>query len=321
MDKFAIVRSSHRAANEVSMKTPRYRRYFLNWLDSRLRDDIGRGGDISTDLVIPVRHVSNAIVKANCAGTAAGFEEMRYFFKSGSIFSRQLTASGFFTDAQQFRKGDVLLRLSGNTRKILQLERSLLNFLQRMCGIATLTAHYVRNVPKTVLICPTRKVLLGDLDKKACLVGGGGTHRLRLDDAVLLKDNHLKATGGNVLELLARVSEQGKKLKAESLRFIEIEVDSAAGIVKIAQKLEELSAANLRLPPLFILFDNMKPREISHAIRQIRDAGYGSRLFFEASGGVTAKNIREYGVTGVDVISVGSLTNSVEAIDLTLELV
>ena len=197
--------------------------------------------------------------------------------------------------------GQVVARVEGPLLAILGGERVALNFLQRLSGIATMTARYVERVrPYKARICDTRKTAPGLrlLDKYAVRVGGGVNHRCNLSDAVLLKDNHLKACG-SIAEAVARVR-RVIPLTAK----IEVEVETLAQV-------EEAVATNVDL----IMLDNMSLEEMRQAVKII-----DGRAQIEASGGITLDRVAEIAATGVDFISVGALTHSVHALDLSLEL-
>ena len=204
-------------------------------------------------------------------------------------------------DGSRVRKGAVLARVEGRLSAILQAERTALNFFQRMCGIATLTAAYVDAVGKTkAKIYDTRKTVPGlrALDKMAVRQGGGTNHRFGLFDAVLIKDNHIEAAGGIAAAVAAR--------KKHWKRSFKIEVET--------KNLREVKEA-LVCGADIIMLDNMT----IHAMKKAVDWVAG-RAFIEASGNVTLKRVREIASTGVDMISVGALTHSVRAADISLKI-
>ena len=202
----------------------------------------------------------------------------------------------------------VLLEFDGPARSLLVGERVALNLVSHMAGIATATAEVVEKVRKTspsTRVAATRKTTPGlrDLEKRAVELGGGDTHRLRLDDCVLIKDNHLK--------LLPSVSE-AVHLARQRVSFtkkIEVEVRSH-------EKAEEAARAGADI----IMFDNMDPSTIRESLRRLVGAGLRAGRLFEASGGITAENAADYAAAGVDVVSLGSLTHSVRALDVKLEI-
>ena len=213
----------------------------------------------------------------------------------------QVTFSAFKRDGQALRPGDLIAEISGSARAILSGERVALNFLQRLSGIATQTHRYAEKVKDyTAVIVDTRKTTPGlrVLEKYAVRMGGGNNHRFGLYDAVLIKDNHIKIAGG-IKEAVERVRGQ-----IPHTMKIEVEVESLA-------QLEEALAAKAEI----ILLDNMSPELLRQAV-----ALTGGRALLEASGGVTEATVTEIAAAGVDLISVGALTHSVKALDLSLDI-
>ena len=249
---------------------------------------------------------ARAIVVAKSNGILAGREECE-FFAEHEGFSLVFAKN----DGEEVQKGEKILELFGSLHTLLRVERVLLNFLSRLSGIATMTiaAKAKMNNPD-VLLCPTRKTLWGAIDKKGVVVGGGGTHRLGLFDAILLKENHLLSAGG-VGGALKQVS---SKAKNSFPAFWEIEVETEA----------EAYAAFSALPPQRpggIMFDNFSPSAITHLLlspeaRAAKESG----IFFEASGGITLDTIAEYAQTGVSALSCGLLTNAVTPVDYSMRI-
>ena len=206
-------------------------------------------------------------------------------------------------DGSAFAKGDTLMEVSGSTRSLLSAERTALNFLQRLCGVATLTRQYVEAVkPHPVKVLDTRKTTPGWrlLEKAAVKDGGGTNHRMGLHDQVMVKDNHLMAAGG--LEALQAAIDRVKTARPT----IKVQLE--------ADRLEQV-ADFLKLRGVdMLLLDNMQPGQLREAVRM--NAG---RLFLEASGGITLATIGTVAATGVDAISVGALTHSARALDLALD--
>jgi len=196
----------------------------------------------------------------------------------------------------------------GNARTLLSIERTLLNLLSRMSGIATKTHHLIEKTRKagykTRIAC-TRKVAPGLLyfDKKAVMIGGGDTHRLHLDDMILIKDNHLAIIGG-----VSKAVEKAREIASFSKK-IEIEVSSAD---------QALEAAKARAD--IIMLDNFSPQKIREAMALLKKKGLRNKVLVEASGGINEQNILEYAATGVDIASLGEITDSVKALDISLEV-
>jgi nicotinate-nucleotide pyrophosphorylase (carboxylating) len=265
-----------------------------------LKEDLGKG-DITTEFFVPdALHASGCIVTrepAVVAGTGTAAEVFRKVDPATDV--RIVHADGDAVVA-----GDVVIEVRGLARSILKAERVALNFLQRLCGIATLTRQFVDavgNHPAKIL--DTRKTTPGlrVLEKAAVVAGGGVNHRSGLYDMVLVKDNHLSALGG-----LSGFADQILQLRKERPNIrIEVEADD----LEQARAFVEMDGIDV------ILLDNMVPAQIREALALRRN-----NIKFEASGGITLKNVRRIAATGVDYISIGALTNSARAVDLGLEM-
>ena len=217
-------------------------------------------------------------------------------------------------DGQPITKGTNILALSGKARTLLKIERIVLNMLQRMSGIATATGGIIRKTRNKVAVAPTRKTVLKYLDKKAVYAGGGATHRIGLHDAILIKDNHLailKKKYGNYMEKAVKEAEK----KQKHAGFIGIEVKSLKEALEAAH-----AGRKIKKVPFILLLDNMKPNKIKEIVAALRKEGLRSNVLLEASGGINEKNAGAYAQTGVDVISMGSLTHSVKALDMSMEI-
>ena len=211
-------------------------------------------------------------------------------------------------DGDRLEEGAVIARIDGGARGILAGERVALNFLQRLSGVATLTARFVEQVAGTgVAILDTRKTtpLLRSLEKYAVLTGGGGNHRFNLSDMILIKDNHILAAGG-IESLLSRIK------TARAPVAVELEVDSL-----------DCFEQALGAPIDRVMLDNFTPDQVRQAVERIRDYAAdhpGFKLEVEVSGGITLDSIRDYTVDGVDFISVGALTHSAPGLDMSIEV-
>ncbi|XES77039.1 MAG: carboxylating nicotinate-nucleotide diphosphorylase [Candidatus Bathyarchaeia archaeon] len=268
-----------------------------------LAEDVGQG-DVTSAAILPVETTAEAQVIAKAEGTLAGIEEAAVLAESLGL---QVEVN--VDDGNQVQKGQVLMSLWGDAATILSVERTLLNLLSRMSGIATATHNLTQKIEKANLktrITATRKSAPGLLyfDKKAVIVGGGEPHRLHLDDMLLIKDNHLALAGGlqEALKLAKQYASFSKK--------IEVEVTNAVDAVKAA----ELGAD-------IVMLDNFTPAQIVEAVAQFKKAGYFGRVLLEASGRISAENLLDYAQTGVNLISLGELTHSVKALDISLEVV
>lgn len=266
-------------------------------IEHSLQEDIGPG-DITTQVTVPDNYPANACFYAKEDLVLAGIEVAWSVFK---LLDPRIEMEFNYRDRAQVAGGAVIAQVSGPAGAILAGERVALNLLQRMSGIATKTAgvvELVRGLP--VKVADTRKTMPGlrILDRYAVQVGGGFNHRFGLFDAVLIKDNHIKVAGGikNAVEMARE--------KIPHTMKIEVEVED---LEQVAEALE--TGADI------IMFDNMPVNLIAQAVRLV-----DKKALTEASGGITEKNIREFAETGVDVISVGSLTHSVKAVDISLKV-
>ena len=258
-----------------------------------LEEDIG-SGDITTLSTVPAKSVLKGTFIAKESGVIAGLEVVR---ETLQYLDKQVSFSPKVTDGKLVSKGTVLATVRGRGRVLLTAKRTALNFLQRMSGIATLTRAYVDAVKGTdTVILDTRKTSPGNrlLDKQAVILGGGANHRFGLFDMVLIKDNHIAAAGGITQAVTQVWATDTMK------RLIEVEV----------KNLEELRET-LSLKVDRILLDNMDIKTLREAVRFT-----AGRVPLEASGNVTLKNVAAVAATGVDMISVGALTHSVRALDI-----
>ena len=284
----------------LSMLLPR--RILEEKLRNILAEDLGQG-DVTTALVIPENSVSQAEIVAREKGVIAGIEEARILLES-----LQLETKILVSDGEKVRPGQKIMKISGNTRNILSGERTVLNIISRMSGIATATKLIVEKLHeakvKTRVAC-TRKTAPGLLyfDKKAVLIGGGDTHRLHLDDLILIKDNHV-AVVGSIEEVVKRA-----KQHASFTKKIEAEVTKAE---------DALAAATAGAD--VIMLDNFSLEEVERALMLLKKAGLYGRVIIEVSGGITSENVLEYARKQVDVVSIGEITDSVKALDIGLDI-
>jgi nicotinate-nucleotide pyrophosphorylase (carboxylating) len=260
-----------------------------------LAEDVGEG-DVTTEAVVDPDATGSAVILLKEPGVVCGLGIVEAVFRAldGEIEVEPLVDEGSLVESMT-----AVARLSGPLRAILTGERTALNFLGRLCGIATLTRRYVDAVEGTgVAILDTRKTTPGlrVLEKHAVAVGGGRNHRLGLDDGVLIKDNHLRATGS--------IREAVESARAATHLPIEVECDT---IEQVSEALEAGADA--------ILLDNMTSDGLLAAAVLVR-----GRARLEASGGVTLENVRAIAETGVDEISIGALTHSARSLDVSLEL-
>ena len=266
-----------------------------------LSDDIGQG-DVTVAAVISANLTVNAEVIAKEEGVAAGIEEATFLAEYLG-----LTVKAKVVDGEKIKNKQVLIQISGDAQTILSLERTMLNLLSRMSGIATKTRMLTEKLEKANVktkIAATRKSAPGLLyfDKKAVVIGNGDPHRLHLDDMVLIKDNHLAIVGS--------VEEAIKKAKAHVsfTKKIEVEVTSVEDALKAAKVGADI-----------IMLDNFSPKQAKEAGKALREAGFG-KVLLEVSGNITCENLLEYAAARVDIISLGELTHSIKALDMSLEI-
>ena len=268
-----------------------------------LTEDIGYG-DITTNALLDSKLRADGRVVCKENAVIAGIEESLVLLELAGC---QGTAMAH--DGERVRPGSVILSAVGPARALLGVERTLLNLLSHMSGVATSTADLVSIAKKEsrgkVRIASTRKTLPGlrYFEKKAVQLGGGDTHRLRLDDAVLIKDNHLALTGS--------ITESVRKAK-ETVSFtkkVEVEVTTSDEAVEATE-----AGADI------VLLDNMTPDKVERTVAMLKAKNLRDRVLVEASGGIRKENLAGYAKTGVDVISVGAITHSAPAIDMSMEI-
>lgn len=274
-----------------------------NRIIENVYDDIGYE-DITTNSLIPENKWAQAEILCKEDGILAGMDVAHYIINEFG-----LNISSSFLDGEDIRKGDVILEFEGKAKDILMVERSILNYLMHLSGIATLvknTCDRVKEVNPNVKVACTRKTTPGlqKLEKKAVEIGGGDTHRFKLDDCVLIKDNHIQVVGG-VIESI--------ELAKENVSFtkkIEIEVESEEDAVRAS-----MFGADI------VMLDNMTPKEISSVLNTLKERRLREDVIIEVSGGINPENILNYAELDVDVISSGFITNSAKSLDLSLNII
>lgn len=271
---------------------------FEDLLRDALREDLGAAGDLTSEAILPAGALATARVVARAPGVVAGLGIATRAF---SLLDPALEVKLEVEDGARVEADRALAEVSGSARAILAAERTVLNLLGRLCGIATATAAYVAAVAGTAatIVC-TRKTTPGlrALEKYAVRCGGGANHRFGLDDAVLIKDNHLAVAGS------VRAAVESARRRVGHLVKIQVEVDDWI-------QLEEALATGVEA----ILLDNFEPAQLAEAVRRV-----GGRATTEASGGITLANVRAVAETGVDRISIGALTHSSPALDVALDV-
>ncbi|HJO01743.1 MAG TPA: carboxylating.nicotinate-nucleotide diphosphorylase, partial [Candidatus Woesearchaeota archaeon] len=254
-----------------------------------------------------------AVILSRGEGIVAGIEEV-------SLMLNEEKVTVLKKDGSEVKNRDIILEINGNARKILAYERTLLNVMQRMSGIATAVYNFKKSIKNNCLIAATRKTLFPLMDKKAVSVGGSLTHRLTLNDAALIKHTHMKIIN-NGLEKALRLTAENDRIK-----YIEIEIKNEEEALKAAEAIYNLKSEKL----FAIMFDNMECSMIKNSINKINniinknlinnDEKLKNKILFEASGGINENNIEEYSKTGVDVVSIGLITHSSKAFDMSLQV-
>jgi nicotinate-nucleotide pyrophosphorylase (carboxylating) len=310
------VRHSMFRGATLHLQNPEYRRaveVFLNELlleDTRPRDLTVAALDIGNE------HAAGRVL-AKQAGITAGIEEYGWLLGQGGIEVQALKKDG-----ERIERGDVLLEIEGERGALLSYERVGLNLLQRMSGIATAMHHMSERVrrrnPATAVV-GTRKTPWGLLDKRALHLGGGGTHRLGLGDAILVKNNHLALLAGREEEAAPIAVQRAWKL-ADRAVFIEVEVRSEAGAVAAAKEFRRVRDEDSAAYPCWLLLDNTPPAAIREILQALRAERLLEDVLIEASGNISEENAEEYADSGVDAISSGALTHSARALDISQRL-
>lgn len=265
-----------------------------------LLEDLGRVGDVTGDATIPATLIGRAALIARQPGVVAGIDFARLAFH---LMDSKITFTPKIKDGAAVKPGGVIATVKGSVRAILTAERTALNFLSHLSGIATATRTMVEAVkPHEAQICCTRKTTPGlrAAEKYAVRAGGGSNHRFGLGDAIVIKDNHIAALGGDLREAVLRA-----RKGAGHMVQVELEVDSLAQLERA-----------LDLPLDAVLLDNMSLAELRRAVKMVR-----GRFITEASGRVTLENVREIAATGVDIISCGWITHSAPILDIGLDAV
>ena len=267
-----------------------------------LSEDLGRG-DITTQSTVLEATRGRGKFLAKQEMVVAGLEVAETVF---TCLDAELQLEAFVYEGERVKANTEIARLDGPATTLLMGERLALNLMQRMSGIATLTSQYVAAIEGTsARIVDTRKTMPGlrMIDKYAVLIGGGYNHRFGLDDGILIKDNHILLAGG-IETAIKRARE-----RAGHLHKIEVEVAT----------FEQLNEA-INFGADIIMLDNMKPAQVKEAVEIVRKSERGKYILLEASGGITLENVAEYAKTGVDLISIGAITHSAPAVDISFKI-
>ena len=264
--------------------------------------DIGFEDLTSNAVINPDTHIRAQIISRE-DGVLSGVDIASSIFEEFSIKS---TVKLF--DGENVGPDNVVMEIEGDARTILSVERTVLNIIMRMSGISTITAKLigeVREVNKDIIVAGTRKTTPGlqFLEKQAIRVGGGDTHRYRLDDCILIKDNHVALVGS------VKTAVEKAKQYVSFTKKVEVEVESTGDALEAA-----MAGADI------ILLDNMNPNEVRNVLKALENKDIREKVLIEVSGGINPNNIAEYAETGADVISTGFITHSAKSLDMTLEI-
>ena len=277
-----------------------YENLIKKLIDLGIEEDINTG-DVTTDSIIPATMNAVATMTAKQEGVISGLESVKMVY---DYFQKDVVFTTYFNDGDSVKKGDVILKIEATYPTLLRGERLSLNIFQRMCGIATETARYVKELVGTSTeLLDTRKTAPGlrVLDKMAVKHGGGTNHRMGLYDMAMIKDNHIKMAGG--------ITKAVEQVRANITPDIKIEVETTN-----LDEVREAIAANADI----IMLDNMDNATMTEAVAIIKAANKGIKT--EASGNMNIPRLKEVAATGVDFISVGALTHTVKAMDISMNI-
>lgn len=310
------VRSAFYRGDELNFKNPVYTRAVRGILGELLRQDT-ESGDLTVSSLGISGRICGAEIRAKQGGIAAGIQEAAWLYEQGGTTVEQSASDG-----NRLKDKDCLLRVRGDAAAVLSLERVAVNLLQRMSGIATATRKLVElahKVSPEAHVLGTRKTPWGLLDKRAIHCGGGGTHRLNLGDAVLVKTNHMLLASNEAdsdYKALIRRAWRNRR----GAKFFEIEVTTpeqareVAGLVCAEQMVDAAC-------PCILMLDNFPASKAAATVKDLQKLRYHEQLLVEASGKVGEESLAEYAASGVDAISVGALTHSSAALDLSARLI
>ena len=299
----------------LTLENARYRETVRSFAELLLRDDLVPGDLTAKSLGMRDRQVE-AVVMSRQGGVVAGLDEFALLLRE-----RGIEVKFEARDGEVIRPGQTLLGISGSEATVLALERVGLNLVQRMSGIAT-AGHCLQERARrsgAARIVGTRKTPWGLLDKRALHLGGVGTHRLSLGEAILIKNNHLALLANSEEEAAPIAIERAWKFRSEAA-FIEVEVRSEGAARAAAKAFRHLQEGLAEQYPCVLMLDNVTPGEIRAIVKMLQQEGLWDDTLIEASGGISESNVAEYAASGVDAISIGALTHSAKALDVCLRI-
>lgn len=294
-------------SQELDLKNPAYKKEVLSFFLRLVKNDEQKRDETSFSLFGKnAKKNIKAELKTREFGIVSGIAESNLFLGSlglGCVFYKK--------EGEAIKPQEKILQIVGDPYKVMLSERTLINVLARMSAVAALTNQFVKKSKNKVKILGTRKTIWNLLDKKAISAGGGLTHRLNLSDAILIKDNHLAALGGDI-ELALKKAGQNKNIEK-----IEIEATSAKEALLAAQTISNLN----KQKQYALMLDNMPPAKIKKTIAKIKTIKNSANILIEASGGINLANIQKYTSLGLDAVSIGALTNKACSLDFSLKVV
>lgn len=317
MNRKKIIETAFKRLSTLSLANPEYKKWVRRFTLDILDHDRGIGDLTSNALFGSKGRPTTAIIQTKEPGIVAGLEEITWFYNQ-----LNLKVDPRKKDGDSIQSGDVLCEVTGAENLLLETERTGLKVLQRMSGIATATWQCISTLRKagsTAEVVATRKTHWPLLDKKAVVLGGGGTHRLGLWDAILIKDNHLNELKqiGYKTNYVEEALRRAWRLRLNAT-FIEIEVETRHEAITAAETFRtfQVSSQTSNGFPCVIMLDNMLPRSIHEIWKELQKRNLYNFILLEASGGIRLENIDKYAKVGVDIISLGSLTHSPKALDI-----
>jgi len=312
-----LIRIAYDRSFFLILRNPMYMKSVESILTSLLKEDAGEGDVTSNALLSDEKAKAFVIAKEN--GILAGGEEFLWLCGQNNIAAKRIK-----NDGEKFEKGDRLFELEGPKRRVLLIERTGVNLLQRMSGIATETRKIVDMLRKEgygTVVAGTRKTQWGYLDKKAITIGSGFSHRLGLFESFLIKENHLASLSKQgIKNPMSFAIENAWEHRRRSV-FIEIEVRNQKEAVAAAKKFREVQEREKEIKPCIIMMDNMKANEVKATVVLLKRRKLYDYVLLEASGSVNEGNVLAYAKAGVDACSLGYLTHSAKAIDISQKIV
>ncbi len=311
MDRRKVLERIVQRGNLLNLRNKFYAEFIDRKIIPLIEEDFSNG-DITTELAFKNNPIATAQIIAKQNGIISGIEEAKYILGKFSVSAVESISEG-----KSVKSGEQILKIECPLKSILKTERMILNMIGRMSGISTMAYNLRKIVEDKIGIACTRKSLLLYTDKKAVFVGGGLTHRLNLSDGVLLKDNHLSVMKNE----RAGFRDAFERIVSRGIESIFAEAENSEQASSILDTFEIVRKKFKKEVYLVIMFDNMMPEEIKKMVAVLRKkTEFPDNIFFEASGNITEKSIKEYAGTGVDYVSLGILNHSVKNFDLCMRI-